>query len=265
MPRDVFISYQHNDLATAKEVCGTLEAANISCWISERDARPGENWMAALVKGLNESKIVVFVLSANSDKSDAYKNELALAHDRHIPIIPLRVDSITPTGDLEYLLARIQRLDALSRPIGEHLKALVEAVRSLLASFPDEGSSVQIVKEAVIESKQHLDDLRAFQAEQCRHLDIVVYTPAYGPCSQCISRHEGFREFLDKNQPYVSLSAQTYPGTWGEKTMRVRMIVRETGVIQDFDANANQSQMVAWATKAIGCPGAVYALPAGYS
>jgi len=265
MPRDVFISYQHNDLAIAKEVCDTLEAANISCWISARDARPGENWMAALVKGLDESKIVVFVFSANSDKSDACKNELALSHDRQIPIIPLRVENITPTGDLEYLLARIQRLDTLSRPIGEHLEALVEAVRSLLASFPDEGSSVQIIKETIVESKQHLDDLRAFQAEQCRHLDIVVYAPAYGPCSQCISRYEGFRDFMDKNLPYVTLSAQTYPGTWGEKTTRVRMTVRETGVIQDFDAKVNQSQMVAWATRAMGCPGAVYALPAGYS
>jgi outer membrane murein-binding lipoprotein Lpp len=100
---------------------------------------------------------------------------------------------------------------------------------------------------------------------QCNHVDIVVYYPSYGPCSQCISRYEGFRDFRDQNQPYVTLTSQTFPGTWDANTTRVYTTVRETGVVQNFDAKWSSGQMVAWATGAMGCPEAVPALPVGHS
>jgi len=159
MPLDVFISFHHDDLRVAKAVCDKLEAASMSCWFSHRDERPGEDWMEALVRGLDNSQIVVFILSADSNKSSACRKELVLADEKGMPIIPLRIQDVSPTGSVRYILAGRHRLDAITRPIDRHLNALVAAVRSLIEALPSEEAPPQTIKESVDKSKPNLLDL----------------------------------------------------------------------------------------------------------
>ena len=117
MSRDIFISYSHADQTIANKVCQRLEEAGFSCWISSRDELPGEQWAEMIARGVDESKIVLFILSNHSNNSPACVKELALAHDKDKIIIPLRVEEVILSQKLEFFLVGQQRIDALTAPI----------------------------------------------------------------------------------------------------------------------------------------------------
>ncbi|MGZ4864517.1 MAG: toll/interleukin-1 receptor domain-containing protein [Halobacteriota archaeon] len=173
MARDVFISYSHEDQAIADKVVASLESAGMRCWISSRDELPGKSWREALERGLDESKVVVFILSTSSDQSKACARELAMADEKGMPIIPLRVEDISPTGNLQYLLVDQHRLDAITRPIDKYLTKLVnnthELVQSLLHDDPHAKSTI----EAPVESAKGADGLSIAAHETgCDHVQI---------------------------------------------------------------------------------------------
>lgn len=134
MQRDVFICYSHKDQAIADMVCDMLEAADIKCWISSRDEKPGEKWAEMIVRGLDESKILIFILSTHSNSSTSCTSELALAHEKRKFIIPVKLEDVALSGELQYRLAGRQRIDVLTQPIEEQLSKLVDAVREFLKS-----------------------------------------------------------------------------------------------------------------------------------
>ncbi len=90
MTRDVFISYSYDDKAVADKVCQALETADIPCWIAPRDERSGETWASKIVRAIDESRIMVLILSASSNKSKDCTKEVAIAtsDDRMMPVIP---------------------------------------------------------------------------------------------------------------------------------------------------------------------------------
>jgi hypothetical protein len=76
--------------------------------------------------------------------------ELAVASG--LAIIPLRLDNVTPSGDLEYALAGTHWLDALSPPLQSHLARLREAARLLIAAPSDTEGSDRPDQELVVAS-----------------------------------------------------------------------------------------------------------------
>jgi hypothetical protein len=132
MAHDVFISYSSKDKAVADAVCATLEAKKIRCWIAPRDVLPGMPYGKALSDALHASRIMVVVLSANSNASQQVMREVESAVDGGITIVPLRIEDVQPSGSMEYFLKAIHWLDALTGPLEEHLQVLAESVQRLL-------------------------------------------------------------------------------------------------------------------------------------
>jgi hypothetical protein len=134
MAHDVFISYSSKDKAVADAVCATLEAKKIRCWIAPRDVLPGLPYGQALSDALRASRIMVVVLSANSNASQQVMREVESAVDGGLTIVPLRIENVQPSGSMEYFLKAIHWLDALTGPLEEHLQVLAESVQRLLES-----------------------------------------------------------------------------------------------------------------------------------
>jgi TIR domain len=67
MPYDVFISHSSKDKLTADAVCNRLESAGIRCWIAPRDIIPGEGWSAAIMRGIDASKVMVTAQQTHPD------------------------------------------------------------------------------------------------------------------------------------------------------------------------------------------------------
>jgi hypothetical protein len=132
MPYDVFISHSSKDRLTANAVCNRLESAGIRCWIAPRDIIPGEGWSAAIMRGIDASKVMVLVFSENANTSAHVRREVAHACDHEVTVIPMRIRDVTPKEGLKYYLDELHWLDALTPPMEGHLETLTTRVKNIL-------------------------------------------------------------------------------------------------------------------------------------
>jgi len=136
MSHEVFISYAAEDKATADRVCSSLEAAGFHCWIAPRDIEAGTSFPAAIVNGIQTSRVLVLVLSSHADASPHVKSEVKCAFDSGIAIVPFRIEDVNLSTDLQYFLSTVQWLDAWDGSLDAHLARLAEAVSDELGGSP---------------------------------------------------------------------------------------------------------------------------------
>ncbi|NIM16214.1 MAG: SUMF1/EgtB/PvdO family nonheme iron enzyme, partial [Candidatus Aminicenantes bacterium] len=141
---DVFISYATDkgdsstskDSEVAEKLCSALESQGIRCWIAPRDVLPGGSWLNAIIDAVEKSKVVVLVFSENANHSRWVNDEVTLALDKNITIIPFRIDDVSPEGELRILQVRCQWLDAYTPPMEKHVDQLVTVVGRHLGVKP---------------------------------------------------------------------------------------------------------------------------------
>jgi hypothetical protein len=111
-----------------------LESRKIRCWIAPRDVGIGIDWPSAIIQALNSTRIFVLVFSSSSNKSNQTMREVERAVSKGIPIIPLRIENVEPSGSMEYLLSTRHWLDAMTPPLEQHLQKLADTIQFLLAN-----------------------------------------------------------------------------------------------------------------------------------
>jgi formylglycine-generating enzyme required for sulfatase activity len=131
----VFISYASenidsitSDRQVADQICSALESQGIRCWIAHRNILPGNEWLNAIIDAVDQSKIIVLVFSAITEQSQWVKDEITLALNRKIKIIPFRLENVSPQQSLRILDVRCQWMDAFSPPLKKHIENLVKIV-----------------------------------------------------------------------------------------------------------------------------------------
>jgi len=94
----VFISYASPDAPVANSIVASLEAKGLECWMAPRDVVPGTLYAEGIVRALDESKVLVLVLSTHAVASAHVGKELERATSKRHPIIALRTDTapLTP-------------------------------------------------------------------------------------------------------------------------------------------------------------------------
>jgi TolB-like protein len=132
-PSDVFLSYASQDKAIADAVCEALERACVGCWIAPRDVMPGEFYADAIVRALNETRVLVLVLTANAVASPHVLREVERTSAKRHAIVSLRLTAVSLPPALEYFLSASHWLDAGTAGIDSALPRLVESVRRLIA------------------------------------------------------------------------------------------------------------------------------------
>lgn len=128
---DVFISYSSKDKPVADAVCASLENASIRCWIAPRDVLPGEDFPKAIMQGINESKVMVLIFSANANASPHVTREVTKAVNKGLIIIPFRIEDAPMSESMEYLIGLPHWLDAITSPLSQHIDTLVKRVKSI--------------------------------------------------------------------------------------------------------------------------------------
>src|SRR5450759_2773097 len=109
--RRVFISYASHDAAVAQKVCSALEGAGFPCWMAPRDVVPGMLYADGIVRAINESTILVLILSTSAVASAHVGKELERASSKRHPIIALRTDTAPLTPAFEYFLSESHWID----------------------------------------------------------------------------------------------------------------------------------------------------------
>jgi OFA family oxalate/formate antiporter-like MFS transporter len=132
MAHDAFISYSSKDKPTADAVCATLESRGIRCWIAPRDVLPGEEYAASIINAIHESRLLVLVFSSGANQSPQVLREVERAVSRGLPILPLRIENVSPSASMEYYISSQHWLDALTEPMERHLVHLADTVTLLL-------------------------------------------------------------------------------------------------------------------------------------
>jgi hypothetical protein len=138
MAHDVFISYSSKDKPVADAACATLESSGVRCWIAPRDVLAGDEYAASLVNGLSNSRLMVLVFSANSNRSPQVLREVERAVSKGLPILPLRIEDAPMSQAMEYYISSQHWLDALTPPLERHLARLCDSVKALLSRQSDD-------------------------------------------------------------------------------------------------------------------------------
>jgi hypothetical protein len=131
--RDVFICHAHADYETALAVCTKLEAAGVRCWIAPRDVEAGA-YAPQLVRAISNATAVLLLYSSRSNASDHVLRELEIASSRRKIIVPLRLEDVPPSEELEYFTLRMHWLDALAPPLEARLDELTAFMQRLMTT-----------------------------------------------------------------------------------------------------------------------------------
>ena len=124
----VFISYATHNTALAKKACSALEAAGHRCWIAPRNVIPGTLYAEGIVRALDESTIVVLILSEQAIASAHVGKEIERAASKRHPIIALRSDTAPLTPAFEYFLNESQWIELGAGSTDAAIAQLVDAV-----------------------------------------------------------------------------------------------------------------------------------------
>jgi tetratricopeptide (TPR) repeat protein len=132
MVHDVFISYSHKDKNASNSICSIMERNGISCWIAPRDITPGVPFAEAIIDAIKDSKVFVLVYSSNTNQSQQVIREVDRAVHHGLAIIPLRLEDVPMSKQLEYYVSNVHWLDALTPPLEKHINTLCHVVQRLL-------------------------------------------------------------------------------------------------------------------------------------
>ena len=129
---DVFISHSRKDKTSADAVCAVLEQHHLRCWVAPRDIPPGAEWGAAIMTGIESSRVMVLVFSRNANGSRPVRCEVERALNKNLVIVPFRIEDAMPTESLELFLSGTHWLDPFTPPHQRHLDALAARISGIL-------------------------------------------------------------------------------------------------------------------------------------
>jgi len=150
MAHDVFVSYSSKDKPVADAVVAGLEGKGIRCWIAPRDVTPGTSWGEAIVDAIEASRVMVVILSGNSNQSRQVVREVERAVASGVVIIPFRIENIDPTGAMAYFLSTEHWLDAMTPPLERHVEKLGTTIQLFLS-----GEDASILGEQLTEPEPY--------------------------------------------------------------------------------------------------------------
>ena len=136
MKNDVFISYTANDIGAAEAIVAALEGTKLRCFIAPRDIPAGMEWATAIIDAIFETRLFLMLYSQHANQSLQMAREVQLVHDRHVAVLPVRLDDTQANPSLEFFLKRQRAFLAAPPPLADHFPALVEAVWTGLGSHP---------------------------------------------------------------------------------------------------------------------------------
>jgi TIR domain len=131
--RSIFISHSSRDSEAAARICAALEDRGFDCWISRRDVAPGQNFQESIVEAIGSGKVMILVFSDNANSSGEIKKELAIASQRSLVVIPVRIENAAPKGAFAYELATRQWIDLFGdwdqgiERLASHLQQVIPA------------------------------------------------------------------------------------------------------------------------------------------
>jgi hypothetical protein len=75
----VFLSHAQKDSGLARQLAGRLVRAGFAVWIAEDEIVPGDNWARKIGKALDDSDLMVVLLTPGATKYDSLRRDIDFA------------------------------------------------------------------------------------------------------------------------------------------------------------------------------------------
>ena len=113
--KQAYVLYSRQDSEAAQQVAQTLRAYGVEVWL-DAESLSGDDWQSQLIRGIQDSDIVVLLWSENAAKSSYFQRELQIAHRYQKPLAPVLLDKTPLTAEVEYFVANLQHFDLSGIP-----------------------------------------------------------------------------------------------------------------------------------------------------
>ena len=84
------------------------------------------------------SKLLILIFSSYSNNSKQIAREISLAFNSEVTVIPFRIEDIEPKGAMKYYLLNTHWQDALTPPMENHIKKLIEIASTFIGKKIDD-------------------------------------------------------------------------------------------------------------------------------
>lgn len=111
MNHKVFISYSRKDKEVAQYICDTLDKNGIGYWIDKKGIYSSSNYKELIVDAIDVSQAVIFISSANSNKSLNVIREIGYAVNMNKSILPIRLDETPYAKSIRLDISDIDMID----------------------------------------------------------------------------------------------------------------------------------------------------------
>lgn len=146
----IFISHSSKDAKTAQDLCRYIEENGNDCFLAPRDIRPGCEYAAEIVEGVDRSDAVLLVLSNASNQSPHVLREVERAVTRSIPILVYKIEDVELTKSMEYFLMTHQWMNSKKNSyedILENIEKLKASARNQGENFAGNSAGCQVAEQ----------------------------------------------------------------------------------------------------------------------
>ncbi len=129
---EVFVSYATSDLGMAQKVCEALSAQKINYWLAPEKVETGDSFLAAIMDGLQSTKLIAVILSRAASQSPWVKSEIVMAISCGTPVLPFRIEEFELPKDFRLLMVQSQWQNAYLGPVDQHVDRFVTRIKDKL-------------------------------------------------------------------------------------------------------------------------------------
>ncbi len=176
----LFICFSSRDEAVAREVVEVLEANGLACWISLRNVSAGQNYQEAIVQAIEAALGIVFLFSESSSKSGEIKKELSIGASLNVPVFPVRLSPVLPSGALRYELAIRQWIDIFPER-RDALGRLAETIKKTIAAPPTGANAAPVTAPLAADAVSRTATPETLPAENLPAEKLPAHGPIVAP------------------------------------------------------------------------------------
>ena len=169
---DIFISHSTKDIEIIEDLCHYLEERNLHCFVAYRDVPKGKDWGEYIVDAIEDCKVLVYVHTQASNKSEETTREIELAFKEKRLVIPFRIENIEYIKAKKYRLTNINWLDAFPGNPEDYFGELFEKIKPYFHDRIRESDKIEIQSRKTELKKKELEEQQREGREEIQIFNI---------------------------------------------------------------------------------------------
>ena len=139
---DIFISYSRRDAEIVDQFVERLIAANYKIWIDRNDIILSQQYLSIITQAIDNSTIVLFFSSINSNNSDWTVREIIYATNHQKPIIQIKIDNSNGKEGVELLLCSTEHIQYDKNDFDHVIERLLSDIKKIIDLPADESFQI---------------------------------------------------------------------------------------------------------------------------